>query len=62
MIGGVKARWMSPCERCKTPITVGASYVVLHGRRWHARCAVDYLTARQVIHATTSAQGFISAK
>lgn len=49
MISGVKARWTSVCERCKTEITVGASYTVLHGRRWHSRCAVNYLTSRRLI-------------
>ena len=49
MIVGVKARWTSVCERCKADITVGASYTVLHGRRWHSRCAVAYLTNRRML-------------
>jgi hypothetical protein len=51
MIVGVKARWTSTCERCKADITVGASYTVLHGRRWHSHCAVQYLSARRLIRA-----------
>lgn len=51
MIVGVKARWSSVCERCKAEITVGASFTVLHGRRWHSRCAVNYLTARHTVQA-----------
>jgi hypothetical protein len=50
MIGGVKARWTSVCERCKREIPVGASFTMLHGRRWHSRCAVEYLSARRLIH------------
>jgi hypothetical protein len=49
MIGGVKARWTSPCEKCKAPISTGASFTVLHGRRWHSACAVAYLTNRRSI-------------
>jgi hypothetical protein len=51
MIVGVKARWVSTCERCKADITVGASYVNLHGRRWHSTCAVQYLSSRRLVHA-----------
>jgi hypothetical protein len=48
MIVGVKARFTSVCEKCKGPITVGASFTVLHGRRWHSRCATAYLSARRI--------------
>lgn len=51
MISGVKARWTSVCEKCKAPITTGASFTVFHGRRWHSRCAVEYLTARRLVQA-----------
>jgi len=46
----VKARRTTQCEKCKGPITVGASFTVLHGRRWHSRCATAYLSARVLTH------------
>jgi hypothetical protein len=49
MIVGVKARWSSVCEKCKAEITVGASFTMLHGRRWHSHCAVQYLSGRRRI-------------
>lgn len=52
MIVDVKARWTSTCEKCKAPITVGASFTMLHGRRWHATCATTYLRERMAFRAT----------
>lgn len=49
MIAGVKARYTFSCEKCKAPVTTGASFTVLHGRRWHSACAVAYLSQRQRI-------------
>jgi hypothetical protein len=46
----MKARWLRTCECCKSPITVGEQFTMLHGRAWKTSHAIVYQTQRRRIH------------
>ena len=43
----MKARYVTRCEKCKSRIDIGTSFIRFHARPWCVPCTVEYLRMRK---------------